>query len=343
MKTSLPGGSAHGWGIAGDYLRREIAGLPAVDGVTLHCVRGWDLQPFDPSAWDRINIGYCFFEDNIEVLAHARDAAKRWDFMVAGSRWCEHNLRIGGFKAVGAILQGIDPRVFHPAPGLRPGDRFVVFSGGKFELRKGQDIVIAAMKVFMDRHDDVVLSCAWHNQWPFSLKTMELSSIIRYRHVEEDCLTLLRRTLAENGIDTRRVHLHPLRENTKMREIYLASDIGLFPNRCEGGNNMVMCEYMACGRTVIASDMTGHADVITSDNALPLTRYQPYLYEGYGRGIWFEPDLEEVIESLETAYTLRHQLHRKGMFAAEDMARLSWSHAAQQFHEVARQVAEGKS
>ena len=215
----------------------------------------------------------------------------------------------------------------------------MVFSGGKFELRKGQDIVIAAMKVFMDRHDDVVLSCAWFNQWPFSLKTMELSSLIRYRHSEQDCLSILHKTLAENGIDIRRVLLHPLTDNLKMREIYCDTDIGLFPNRCEGGNNMVMCEYMACGKTVIASDMTGHADVITCDNALPLTRYRPYFYEGYGRGLWFEPELEEVIEGLETAYRRRHELHRKGMVAAEDMGRLSWSQAARQFHEIARRLA----
>lgn len=342
MKTSLPTGSAHGWGIAGDYLRREIAALPPIDGVTLHCVRGWDLQAFEPANWDKINIGYCFFEDNLEVLNFARDAAKRWDFMVAGSHWCEYNLRIGGFKATATILQGIDPRVFHPGAGLRSKDHFVVFSGGKFELRKGQDIVIAAMKVFMDRHDDVVLSCAWHNQWPFSLQTMELSTFIKYRHGEEECLSLLNRTLRENGIDTSRVLLHPLRDNRAMREIYLASDIGLFPNRCEGGNNMVMCEYLACGKTVIASDLTGHADVITPDNAFPLTRYRPYLYQGHGRGVWFEPDLEEIIESLETAYQLRHQLHRKGLVAADDMGRLSWAQAARQFHALAQRFAEEK-
>jgi len=339
MKTALPSGASHGWGIAGDYLRREITALPRVDGVTLHCAQGWDLQPLQPDLRDAVNIGYCFFEDNIEVLAHARDAAKRWEYMVAGSRWCEYNLRIGGFNATSTILQGIDPLLFYPARESVQRDIFVVFSGGKFELRKGQDLVIAAMKIFMDRHADAVLSCAWYNQWPLSLKTMELSSSIKYRHAEEECMTLLYRTLCENGIDVRRVLLHPLRDNRTMRQVYLASDIGLFPNRCEGGNNMVMCEYMACGKTVIASDMTGHADVITEDNAIPLTRYRPYLWQGHGRGVWFEPDLEEIVENLETAYRMRHQLHRKGMVAAEDMSRLSWQEAARQFHEIARLLA----
>lgn len=335
MRLSMPSGSAHGWGVAGTYLTREIAKLPPMKGVTLHCVKGYDLQPLDPAAWDTRNIGYTFFEDNVSVIAHTATAARRWDFMVAGSRWCEYNLRVGGFTSTCTILQGIDHTIFHPAPCLRSRDRFVVFSGGKFELRKGQDIVIRAMRVLMERHDDVFLSCAWYNQWPFSLKTMERSPLIGYRHEDAECGDVLARTLAENGIPPQRVVIHPLMDNSLMREVYLGSDIGLFPNRCEGGNNMVMCEYMACGRTVIASNQTGHADVIDAENAFPLRSYTPFLYDMHGQGIWFEPELEEVIESLEEAYRQRDTLHRKGMVAAASMGRLTWEDAARQFHAVA--------
>ena len=42
----------------------------------------------------------------------------------------------------------------------------MVFSGGKFELRKGQDVVIRAYRVLEDRHPDVMLVNAWFNPWP---------------------------------------------------------------------------------------------------------------------------------------------------------------------------------
>ncbi len=42
----------------------------------------------------------------------------------------------------------------------------MVFSGGKFELRKGQDVVIRAYRVLQDRHPDVMLVNAWFNPWP---------------------------------------------------------------------------------------------------------------------------------------------------------------------------------
>ena len=342
MKVSMPRGVAHGWGVAGDHLSREIALLPLLEGVTLHGIRTVAMDPFDPTVWDRLNIGYCFFEDTITVLEYTRQAAQTWDFIVAGSSWCEQHLRIGGVRNTATILQGVDGSTFYPGPKRNFYNHFVVFSGGKFELRKGQDLVIAAMRTFMERHNDVLLSCAWHNQWPFSLATMELSNLINYRHREGDCLDIFAETLTNNGIPLERVVLHPLLDNQQMRTVYHNSDIGLFPNRGEGGNNLVMCEYMACGRTVIASDMTGHADVITAGNAMPLTSYRPYHYRHHAEGIWFEPSVDEVVEHLEYAYRNRSELRLKGLKAVTDMAGLTWQAAGQRFYEIGRQLLAAK-
>lgn len=337
MNVSMPTGRAHGWGIAGENLKKEISRLPFLDGVTLHCISGHDLRPMNQAEWNRINIGYCFFENDIEALRHTRRAAREWDFIVAGSSWCEHQLRIGGIHNTATILQGIDPANFYPVP-YRPDDgRFIVFSGGKFEYRKGQDLVIAAMRVFMERHSDVYLACSWINQWPFSLATMSQSPHIAFQVSNDDCVTILQRTLHDNGIPAERVYLAPLVDNTLIRQIYQQTDIGIFPNRCEGGNNMVMCEYMACGRTVIASDATGHADVITGRNAFPLTAYSPVLIKDAAHqpsAIWHEPSVEELLDLLETAYHNRDMCRQKSTVAAEDMKQLSWGKAAREFHTV---------
>ncbi|KAA0889860.1 glycosyltransferase [Oryzomonas rubra] len=341
MKVSMPSGRTHGWGVAGEYLTKEIAELPPLDGVTLHCISGHDFRPMQPADWDRINIGYCFFENDIEALRHTRRAAREWDFIVAGSSWCEHQLRIGGVRQTATILQGIDPDNFYPTPFLEDDSRFIVFSGGKFEFRKGQDLVIAAMRTFMQRHQDACLVCSWINQWPFSLATMANSPHISFRLTNDDCLTILQRTLHENGIPLERVCLTPLVDNTQIRQIYQQSDIGIFPNRCEGGNNMVMCEYMACGRTVIASDATGQADIITDRNAFALADYTPLLVKdaaGQPAGIWHEPSVEELIEQLESAYRNRDIRRHKSAVAAEDMKRLAWDKAAHQFHYIATKL-----
>lgn len=337
----MPSGRAHGWGIAGEYLRREIANLPPVEGTTLHCISGHDFRPMNPADWNRLNIGYCFFENDIEALRHTRRAAREWDFIVAGSSWCEYQLRIGGVRRTATILQGVDPANFYPLPPRQDDGRFIVFSGGKFEFRKGQDLVIAAMRVFMQRHADAYLVCSWVNQWPFSLATMANSAHISFTATNDDCQTILQRTLHENGIPLERVCLVPLVDNDQMRQVYQQTDIGVFPNRCEGGNNMVMCEYMACGRTVIASDATGQADVITSRNAFTIADYTPLLVKdatGQPSAIWHEPSVEELIEHLESAYKDRGDCHQKSTIAAEDMKRLAWDKAAQQFHLIATKL-----
>ena len=144
------------------------------------------------------------------------------------------------------------------------------------------------------------------------------------------------------SIPPERVVLYHVMENQRMKAAYTASDVGLFPNRCEGGNNMVMCEYMACGRPVIASTMTGHQDVVREQYALCLSSYEPVLAQLAGdvTGVWFEPAVDEIVALLEQAYRDRQALHRLGAAAAEAMTQLSWDDAAKRFHRLAVQLAE---
>lgn len=341
MNVSMPTGNTHGWGIAGQHLSSEIKKLAMIPGVTLHCVAGHDFAPSDETQWNQVNIGYCFFEHEILAYRFIPAAARRWDHIVAGSSWCEHHLRISGMERTSTILQGIDPGLFHAVPPRSDDGRFIVFSGGKFEYRKGHDLVIAAMRIFMARHRDVWLACAWHNQWPNSIKTMNQTRLIDFRYDELPCEQLYLELLARNGIDTSRVTLLPVTDNSQMRPLYANSHVGLFPNRCEGGNNMVMCEYMACGRPVIASTRTGHSDVISDDYALCLTKYQPILatLEGHVTGVWFEADVDEIVELLEQAYLDRDRLNHTGIHAASAMKRLSWSGAAKDFHTLGMSLA----
>ena len=105
---------------------------------------------------------------------------------------------------------------------------------------------------------------------------------------------------------------------------------------------MVMCEYMACDRTVVASDATGHADVITSQNAFPLTNYSPILINGATGdpiAIWHEASVEELLEQLEFAYRNRNVCAHKGQVAANDMKQLAWDKASLEFYIIGERLA----
>ena len=223
-------------------------------------------------------IGAMFFEWPFSKEAIA--ATKEYDLIIVGSRWNEHVLRSYGVDNVCTILQGVDPSLFHPGPkrGLYPG-KFLIFSGGKTERRKGQDIVVKAFRVFAQRHPDAMLVTAWHTFWPETRQGMDLDLS----------------ALADRVIDVGPV------PNALMAPIYRECDVALFPNRAEGGTNLVAMECIACGVPTILSANTGHMDLVERNAAYSLKKQRPITLSHKNAEGWGESDVDEIIETLELA------------------------------------------
>lgn len=369
LYLALPVGAFHGWGVCGRYLAKELSTLDPValvtepfdvkevgDELDYHLLRGLlrveprlspvdapvlqavanaEMLPYRPGLRGRFTLGYTFFEHNLLGPRQIENLRQNCDHVAAGSSFCEEALRAHGFSAVTTVLQGVDTSIFHPAPGGKEyfRDRFVVFSGGKFEFRKGQDLVIRAFKVLQDRHPDVLLVNAWYNSWPEWLRTMQASPHIRFQPAASDYLGLITEVLRDNGIDLERVITLLPRPNVMMARIFRNTDVGLFPNRCEGGTNLVLMEYMACGRPAIASFNSGHRDILTPANAVLIRSHRPIVLRDRDVNVaeWAEPDLDETIALLEWAYQNRGQLGGIANQAARDLAALTWRRAAEQF------------
>jgi glycosyltransferase involved in cell wall biosynthesis len=296
------------------------------------------LRPALPSFRGSWNVGYTFFEDNLLLPEYVENGRRFYDVLATGSSWCEEVLRGYGLTNVRTILQGVDPTIFNPTHATKEylQDTFVLFSGGKFELRKGQDLVIRAFKVLHDRYADVLLVNSWYNHWAASMQTMSASPLIRFSAQSGEYPALMGKALAENGIDLDRVMTLPPYPNVMMSRIYRNTDVGVFPNRCEGGTNLVLMEYMACGKPVIASYNSGHKDVLTEHNSIPLMQMRPLsiAHNGQPVAMWEEPDLEELLSKLDWAYHHRDALRTIGWQAGIDMGQLSWERTGRMFAEA---------
>ena len=309
-----------------------------VDHPVLQAITDQTLQPWLVRMKGSFNAGYTFFEMNVLPPQSIQNGIDNFDVIVTGSKWCQEVLRNHGLNRLTTIIQGIDPQLFNPSHNEKGWfkDRFVVFSGGKFEFRKGQDIVIQAYKVLQDRHSDVMLVTAWYNPWPFSMKTMETSPYIQCKITQTDYLKAMNHILYENRIDLNRVINVLPRPNAQMARLYKNTDVGLFPNRCEGGTNLVLMEYMACGKPVIAAYSSGHKDIINPSNSVPIKKMKPLNInsEGVLQAVWDDPDLEETIAHLEAAYQNPDTLKLIGEQAGSDLARMTWEKTGQAFHSL---------
>jgi tetratricopeptide (TPR) repeat protein/glycosyltransferase involved in cell wall biosynthesis len=282
-------------------------------------------------------VGVIFFEDT-RITAAALETAKKYRAIVAGSHWNADVLRSCGLTNVAMVNQGIDPAIFHPAPKSNLfGDRFVIFSGGKLEYRKGQDIVIAAFKRFRAKHPEALLLTTWHNFWPqYMLGIEQTGNVAGLPNINRDGSLGISQWLAANGLPVESFIDIGLIPNHLAGQILREADCAVFTNRCEGGTNLVAMESMACGIPTILSANTGHLDLIYSNICYPLShqgRVKPTAHFSGVQG-WGESDVEEVVEALEQVYTNREEAKRRGLAAANFMFDWTWEKQVKRFLDV---------
>jgi ADP-heptose:LPS heptosyltransferase/glycosyltransferase involved in cell wall biosynthesis len=343
LYLGLSSGENFGWGICGDYLTRELSkrvrtialaedgelrNNRRIPGRVFHTLTATELSTLFPARGTH-NFGYTFFEN--ELMPQSLRNAKDYDLVFAGSTWCKERLWEAGIKHVEVLIQGVDQEIFYPITVEKGQDQFVIFSGGKFELRKGQDLVLQAIKILQAKYTDILLVNVWYNKWPQTMQLMEASPYIRFQLKGSSWLEVMDHVYLINGLDPGRIITYPIVSNHQLRSLYQQTDLGLFPNRCEGGTNLVLMEYMACAKPVIASYTSGHKDILTENNSLMLTHLRKFpVHDRQNRLIasWEEPSLDELVAAIEYAYHHRDKIKAIGTQAGEDLKQFSWEGAA---------------
>ena len=274
------------------------------------------------------NIGFVFFEES-EMGADVVSAANRFDTLLAGSSWNTEVLRRNKVTNAQTLFQGLDLSIFKPVrPSRAEGNPFVIFSGGKLEFRKGQDIVVEAFRRFRKRHREAILLTIWHNHWAHLIRGIDSRGYVFGLPVlgPEGSLEITT-WLEQNGIPPEAAFNLPAVPNYAMPQVYQQADVALFPNRCEGGTNLVAMECMASGLPTILSINTGHLDLIDDRHCYPLLRQAPVApVPGVTRGTdgWGESDIDEILERLEQVYVDAGEAAKRGEAAASFMRDWSW-------------------
>ena len=119
-------------------------------------------------------------------------------------------------------------------------------------------------------------------------------------------------------------------------------DVAVFPNRCEGGTNLVAMEAMACGVPTYVSYNTGQKDLVDLLGCGALKNQKPVKSSPAMNTLqdWGETDVDEVVEKLEYVYKHRDEAARHAKTTAEKVAAWGWGPLNEKFLQI---VCDGKT
>ena len=267
-----------------------------------------------------VEIGITFFEQN-PLPIDENEKFKDFDAIITGSSWNQKVLSDAGIKSE-LVIQGVDTELFRPQVKHYLSDRFVVFSGGKLEYRKGQDILLKAFSIFAKKRKEALLITAWRSPWEKNIAmSVNQSGVCQPLENEIDFSKSLADWIQNNGVSKDQfINLESI-SNRLMPEIFREVDIAIFPNRCEGGTNLVAMEALSSGLICAISSNTGHLDIIKKNNCLPLITQSQVKIVDRTQG-WGESSVDEILATLESVYENRDILNRDVI--RKSVSDLSW-------------------
>ncbi|MDP9127120.1 MAG: glycosyltransferase [Pseudomonadota bacterium] len=274
------------------------------------------------------NVACCAIE-HLFVTERGKAVAKNYDMFIAISKWNAdylNSLKLHG--PVHLCYQGIDSTLFQPGPRSNLySERFVIFSGGKFEFRKGQDIVTAAFKRFHERHPDALLVTCWQNLLMPNAMAFDLAALSKgVPQAAPEYGISITPWLLQQGLPQDSFIDLPFTHNMMMPWVLRECDMAVFPNRCEGGTNLVAMEAMACGVPTYVSYNTGQKDLVDLIGCGGFKTQRPVKASPIMNTVqdWGETDVDEVVEAMEYVYTRRTDAAREAKRVAEKVAAWEW-------------------
>ena len=167
-----------------------------------------------------------------------------------------------GREDVSVVPLGVDTDIFFPAIEMENNDEYTFFNIGKWEKRKGHDIIVRAFDKAFTKSDNAHLVMCPHN--PF-LKPHQLEYWMG---------------MYQNAKLAHKIHIAaPHATHAGVADMIRCCDCGIFPARAEGWN-LELLESMACGKPVITTNCSAHTEYVDESNA--------YLKLGADRFIGFE-------------------------------------------------------
>jgi glycosyltransferase involved in cell wall biosynthesis len=250
------------------------------------------------------------------------------DHLIVSSEWAKNividqtNLMA---QDISVIECGVDRNIFNEQSASVNTDSCVFFNCGKWEIRKGHDILHKAFKDAFQNNESVEL---WMmNQNPFL--NQDQHSLFSQPYENDDRIRFVPR-----------VQYHE-----ELAGIMNNVFCGVFPARAEGWN-LEALELFSCGKNVVITDYSAHTQFCNKDNSFLINiESEEPMYDGHwftgDNGVWASLDgsaYDSIVENLRDVYKLWKENPAHVNHAGIETAKtLSWEEAANKILQVMEQ------
>jgi len=281
-------------------------------------------------------VGFPIFE--LDTLADIeRHHLGHCDYWFVCSQWAkdvlvenlEDSLKSGDIADRTFVIPlGVDRSIFRENISQRKETIFL--NVGKWEVRKGHDILVKAFNLAFEEDDDVELWMLCDNPFNRDEENFEWERLYRSSKLGD------------------KVKVIP-RQDTQMDvyNIMSQSDCGVFPSRGEGWN-LELLEMMSCGKSAIATNYSAHTEFCDKENCylvdLPEKEEANDGKWFRGQGKWGKIDdkqVEEIAEHMKTVHELKKKDNLNLNQAGIDVAKkFSWKNSAKCILEAIKTMQE---
>tara|TARA_B100001564_G_scaffold359340_1_gene380719 strand:+ start:3081 stop:4154 length:1074 start_codon:yes stop_codon:yes gene_type:complete len=259
------------------------------------CLKIWHQNDMSQFVGRGERVGFPFFEldEFTDIEKHHLNSL---DKLFVSSSWAKNiaasQLSLPEDK-IFVVPLGVDSSIFKPSQVNNEGPT-IFFNCGKWEVRKGHDLLYKIFNEAFSKEDNVELWMMTHNpflspeqssEWENVYKSSSLGNKIRFIN---------------------RVQTHE-----EVYNIMKECDCGIFPSRAEGWN-LELLEMLSCGKQVIATNCSAHTEFCNKDNCLLVdTTNKEMAFDGIwfnGKvGSWAKIEDKQVSEFAE----LMREVHNK--------------------------------
>lgn len=217
---------------------------------------------------------------------------------------------------ISVVPLGVNRKIFNEdIKRQRKGNTRVFLNIGKWEIRKGHDILVEAFNNAFCPKDDVELWMVPTNPFLNEAEAKEWESLYKNSALGSK-ITIFPRLTSQQDV----------------AQIMTEADIGVFPARAEGWN-LELLEMMSCGKNVIATNYSAHTEFCNKENCSLISidnleiAYDGKFFHGQG-GEWAaleQNQIDQLVASMRYWYKEQPNENLEGI---ETARKFTWNSSA---------------